>query len=114
MIVRCYLMVDKIKYEPSTWNELSGLVINEYFQLPSDSYTEAVIYGQLPNGQWLSWHLVKPKSGTLRQDAGFYYTPSVNCGGGAVIAASGQLKVYKPYFAGQEIDSFDSLRLFVR
>lgn len=94
-----------------TWEAIPSVVQGTAKSL--SEYREVIAYCTFSAGQCVCFHIIKPLTGTARQDSGFYYTPSA-CGGGAITwTASGSLTIYQPFYGGQATN-FASIVVFAR
>jgi len=87
------------KYGRADWTELTGVQENVAFSIPAE-YTELTVECGFTAGQYITFMTGIPASTSIRQDMGFYYTPTANGSGAIHISAARNLTIYHPYYAG--------------
>ena len=82
------------------------------FSIPAGT-NEAFAVCKFTSGQSIALHAIKPPSGSVRSDDGFYYTPTANGSGVLLLDANGIAKLLHPYYAGSET-TYNEIHVYVR
>ena len=82
------------------WETITGITYDTPINL--SSYKSIVLDCTFAAGQHLFFTLIRPSSGTFRQDLGFYYSPTKNGAGACWWTALGTFTLTKPRYAESE------------
>lgn len=94
------------------WHLLTGFEENVTKYL-GDDYIEAFVDCGFSAGQHICFYVIKPTSGEIRSDNGFYYTSSANGSGAVAITAGKNLTILHPYYAGAQT-TYSSIKVYAR
>ena len=104
--------VNALNSKMTTWSTVSGVEEAVEFQLPTDA-VEVIVLCLFSSGQQLVFYLPLVGIGGIREDKGFYYTPSTNGSGAVTVSWNKRLNVFHPYFAGAQT-TYSGITVFIR
>lgn len=97
----------------SKYTEITGVQTDVDFQLPIYA-REVLVDCAFTEGQHISLYSAFPASGQTRCDSGFYYFSNKYGGGAVILYADRRIHVGKPWYGGQEVAQYASIRCFYR